>query len=58
MNEVIAKAFYNILKELKVGKFTEEELRFIRDMSKGIMEVTAKVIAKNMAEEKNITAQE
>ena len=52
MNEVIANSFKCIIEELKVGKFTEKDLKFIFDMSKGIMESTAKVLARNMAEEK------
>lgn len=52
MNEVIAISFKNILDELKVGKFTEKDLKFIIEMSKGIIEASVRVLAKNMVEEK------
>jgi hypothetical protein len=52
MNEVIAISFKNILNELKVGKFTEKDLKFIIEMSKGIIEASVIVMRRNMVGEK------
>jgi hypothetical protein len=43
----IAGAFKVILDELKVGSFSESDLRFIINMCKGITEATVKVMARN-----------
>ena len=54
--EVIANSFKCIIEELRVGTFTEKDLRFIIEMSKGVMEATVIVIRRKMMEKKDIPA--